>query len=478
MPPAKKVRHDHRNAGSAPVKHWLYSTVLGVLALVLSPLALVAITPQQDVLLMAGSNTTIPGKFGPGLANSKTLVAYGDSFESNAGTGGRAESGNYIGFAQMYSDYRLNFTANCGVFGYTTAQILANIGCVLSAAPDVVIMSGGTNDVAGSTACATVVANKRQIYAALKAAHIFVISVSIIPRSSPLTFTTAQNNIAQCVNEQDRRYAQEQGSNYFSFIDLDPIVVDATQPTTWAIKSGYLIDGVHPAEIGASPMGYAIAQSINQVFQNWRQPTMVNGDVYDATNNPYGNLLNNGLMQGTSGGLGSCTGTMAGADSAHNTLVSTGTPGTCVSSVVTWPDGRQAAQIVLSGSASGATSYLGIRNIDGSPGNIAIGDTIEAQAEICLLGNTTNMSGFDLALVTTEGGTGFQVNGFAPNSADPFPSAGFLDGRCHTFITTPRTIGATLTSIYTEVRLWTLAASVTPAATVQITSVTIKKVVQ
>ena len=234
----------------------------------------------------------------------KTMAILGDSFMGNRGYGQGnlpctsvapcliTSSGNYMGWAQAYSNYALNMPAlslqgsvtNCGVGGTVSAQILANVGCILLAGPDVVVINSGTNDAATSVPCATTVANHRAMYQTFASAGIIVIKVSIIPRPA---FTTAQANLAQCVNAADRRYAEAQGLNRFYFLDLDPLVVDPTV-ATWSIKSGYLRDGIHPSQIGGSVIGLALAKLLNPIAPSWRTPLVNNGDVYDAVNNPGG----------------------------------------------------------------------------------------------------------------------------------------------------------------------------------------------
>jgi lysophospholipase L1-like esterase len=441
------------------------------------------------------------GQIGPGGAPSsylgaRNLVIYGDSFAANAGYSqaalpcgqfcGTAISGNYFTWTMIYSNYRVSMTqiapwsgtvTNCGVSGQTTAQILANIGCVLAVKPDVVMMDGGTNDAAVNLTCATITANNRRIYQTLAAAGIYVVKMSIIPRSGASVFTTAQANVAQCANEYDRRYAEYTGTKQFYFVDLDPIVVDPAQ-TTWSIRAGYLVDGTHPSTAGGSVMGYAIAGVLNQLFPSWRGPIMNAGDVYDAVNNPTGNLLPNGAMTGTSGTLTGCTGVAVGTSGSTNSLIgSTAGGASCVGSSVTTSDGRSAQQVVISGAATGSGNYVAIRNAVTTPSNISIGDVIEAQAWVTV-GANTNLAGFELNMNSTESGTQYNSSAALANQTDPLPTAGFADGVQHVLITARRTILAVPTGLFVDVRVKLINGSVSPTGTITVSSVSIRKVLQ
>lgn len=430
------------------------------------------------------------------LPSARSLVIYGDSFAANAGSSaaaypcgqfcGSAISGNYFTWAQIYSGYRLTRATqttasgapitNCGVTGQTSAQILANIACPLAAKPDLVIMESGTNDANGSIACVTTTANNRSIYQQLNAAGIMVLKVSVVPRSGGSAYTTAQANLAQCYNEFDRRYMEEVGSSGFYFVDLDSVVIDPTQ-SSWSIKSGYLLDGVHPANIGGSPMGYAIAQVLNQVIPQWHQPIYTLGDTYDATNNPTGNLFPDGLMTGTSGAVNTCTGTAAGTSSSTNAVIgAAGGGATCVGAVTTLADGRTAQVITISGASTGTSHSIAERVTVTTLSNVNIGDVLEGQAWVGLGSPIANIAGVDMNCISTEGGTQFNFNAASANTTDVFPTTGFIDGQMHLLVTGRRTVTAVPSSLFCDVKIFLLDGSVSPSAVFTVASASIRKV--
>lgn len=426
------------------------------------------------------------------LPTGKTLAIYGDSFATNAGLSAAAIpcnqfcqtaiSGNYFTWADIYSGYRITHPSpfaqsgtvtNCGVTGTTTAQILSNIGCVQSANPDIVLYEGGANDANGSVSCATVTTNNRAIYAAMKQAGITIIKIGVIPRSGGSAYTTAQANLAQCYNEYDRRYAEEVGSGGFYFVDLDPIVLDTAQPTVWAIKAGYLLDGVHPSTAGGSVMGYAIAQVINQIVPQWRQPILTNGDVFDAVNNPTGNKLSNGVFTGAGGSAANgCTGTVA----TGTTIDGTNRGGsTCVGSTTTLADGRSAQVMTVSGAATGNGNFIPISQVAGTLSDFTIGDVLEAQAWVSL-GANSNITGVELNMITTESATQFNATAAVATQTDVFPASGFATGAFVPLITPRRTLTAVPTLVQIAVRLRYLNGSVSPAAVLTVASMSVRKV--
>ena len=388
------------------------------------------------------------------LSSARTLVIYGDSITANADsnyyTATPCTTGcfskvytTYMTWASIYSNYRLfraPNTNNCGYSGYVATQILAAIGCPLGSGADVVLMEGGGNDASNGVTCASAKATYRQIYAQLLAAGKTVIKVGIYPRSGSSAFTTAAANVAQCLNDADRRYAEETGNANFYFVDLDPVVLDPTQ-SIWAIKSGYLeSDGQHPSQVGGSAEGYAVAQVINQIVPNWRVPLVTDGDTYDATNNPAGNLLPNGAMTGTTGSVSGCTGT---APTGITVTASLG-GATCVIATTTLSDGRSAMTITLSGSYTGSNLYVSVSQPVGTPGNINVGDVLDAGLWLNIGSNA--IGGVLVRHQITDGGTNYYYDGSNNDASyEPWPTGGMPDSAQHTVVTPRRTVAGTVT---------------------------------
>lgn len=172
--------------------------------------------------------------------------------------------------------------------GYHTSAAAANL--------DIVIVHAGTNDVA-TVGSSTTTAGLQVIYENLLASGAIVVAVPVLPQAS--ASSTARLRRA-AINLWIREYCRSHKRMILA--DPRPQITDATSSTGEPV-SGMLYDGLHPNAKGA----YYIAQAIIASLTNYILPfdgrfSDVN-DVYDATNNPYGNLLTNGMLNGTGGAV-------------------------------------------------------------------------------------------------------------------------------------------------------------------------------
>ncbi len=141
---------------------------------------------------------------------------------------------------------------NCGIGGQTTVQLLERFDCdVLRKAPDVVVLGGGTNDIAGlggPTTVDAIYANLLAMVEAARSKHIAVVLCAILPAASyaccpdvdPVPWITE-------LNARLRSYAAIQG---FVFADYHTLLVDERN----AIRSEWTEDGVHPNKAGYAKM--------------------------------------------------------------------------------------------------------------------------------------------------------------------------------------------------------------------------------
>ena len=423
---------------------------------------------------------------------AKTWALFGDSVVSGADTGNLtnnpcgpsntqstiictaslpASYGTWINLFTGYAAYRTP-GYNCGISGGTAVQLLAQVGCVLALQPDFVVMDAGENNDVGGISCAAHTATVRQIYNAFLNAGIAVFKVGTFPRSSPFTFTTAQANTAQCYNQEDAYFASEAGSRGFYFVPIDSVAVDPTTTGSWASPSGCLLDGAHPAQTCAKAWAQLVANQINTVIPQWRAPMFSNGDVYDATNNPYGNLLPNGLLAGTGGGLTNCTGTVP----ANTSLLTGGLGGAaCAGTVSTGSDGRPIATVTLSGTGTIACcAAIFYAQQATSLSNFNIGDTIQACGYI-QMGANVGLIDAQILLHTTESGTGYTYKS-ADGAGTSFPTAGYGSNyllQC----TPPRTLTAVPTQVEVDAEIDMQAlSSTTISGAMNVQSLSLRKI--
>lgn len=305
------------------------------------------------------------------FAISPTIAGLGDSITANNG-GGNKNAIGFLDWAAVLSRQRVSFDAslNFGVAGQTSAQILARVGAVVSAAPTFCTVLAGTNDT--SLTAAQTIANLDAIYAALQQAGIIVIAIPITPRS---TGTTAQRLHMVQVNDWIRR-------RRFTLKNLH--VLDATQiygDSAWTPRANYASDGLHPTVLGAYRIGKALAALITTLIPCEPAIAVNSLDIFDATDNPRGNLASNGILSGTAGTFpAGFTGALA-----DNTFVNTNTllGSSVVLSKSTLADGRVAQRVQWSGSFTGGTATFQLAtNVASASTKVLTGDKVEAWVEI------------------------------------------------------------------------------------------------
>lgn len=464
-----------------------YSILIGIIAVALC-------------ISAADAQTLGPSPFTPSKAtanlSARTLATFGDSLTYLGDTGNLTNGAcgasttsciaqlpsSYNTWINLYTGYRAYRQPgyDCGLNGATTTTLLPQVSCVLNLNPDIVVMQIGANDAAGAVSCATITTNNRSMYQTFLNAGIAVIKVGIYPRSGGSTFSTTAANIAQCANQRDREYARSTGVRGFYFVDVEGVAVDPTQTGSWASPSGFLSDGAHPAQTGASQISALIANVINALVPPWRVPNYSAGDVYDATNNPGGNLLTNGLLTGSGGGVSSCT----GSSPTSTSLAAGGLGGSaCVGAVGTTVDSRPFMSVTLSGAATGSNLNVIWFQEANSLSNFSVGDTIYATGCIAIATNS-GLSDAQIILKTTESGTDYNYQA-AQGSGSAFPVNGWAmsGGGCgpgYVFqITPPRTLTVIPTKVEIDVKVDFVspASATTMSGTIYVSSLAIRKVI-
>lgn len=363
-----------------------------------------------------------------------TLATLGDSISAvnSSGTATTAQK-NALGFAAwacVLSRQRVVHThaLNFGVAGETSSQVLARVGQVVAARPNICTVLAGTNDGAISGGSATTIANLDAIYSALTGAGILVIAIPITPRGSG---TTAERQRMLRVNDWIKRRS---GRNF--------IVLDLTENfghSAWVPKAGYTYDNLHPTPVGAFQIGKALAALVTALIPSAPAPGVTTLDTYDAVNNPSGNLLPNGVMAGTGGGLATgFTGQLA-----NNHFIN-GTPAMQSTSVVfsksTFADGIRAAQrVVWSGTYASALGFQIASN--STPAWASAGDVLEATIEVeVAAGSNAHFSFFDYTAWSSGYGGGTDLAISATNASPTEGWSGILK-------TPPITVPAALTTL-------------------------------
>jgi lysophospholipase L1-like esterase len=311
----------------------------------------------------------------------------------------------YAAWAQAYSAGRTLFplSLNWGFPGQGTTELLTMLpyfmAAMESAGAKTVVVPIGTNDVvAKARSYATTIANLESIYAQLVGAGHRVIVVPILPRaydgSGDTGLSTSNVRAILRINQWIRRYCRDNIGMYLA----DPTLnwVDLTSATGYPIpatvkssasytnnSNSWTYDGLHPTPAGAQWVGKAISTHLIDLYPVADTRLQSTADLYDATDNPTGNLLANGLFNTASGGTAGtgASGTVVGSFTVNRYV---GSNGTVVASVTTENNDNgttyNAQTLALDTTVSGTTETW--RMFQQIFSNYAEGDEVYGECEI------------------------------------------------------------------------------------------------
>lgn len=242
------------------------------------------------------------------VARSIRVAQFGDSRTEQCYrvNGAFMRSIGYAYWAQMALGGRALFpySLNFGVSGDTTAQMVARSLTVARSDADVVVVLGSTNDRTSGLTAAESIANLTTIVEDQRAAGKAVILIAETPRGDS-TYTTKRLTASQIGEHlQVTRWIMRQASRRGVYpTDVWPVWCNSASTTADAVL-GMTYDGLHPAQVGAKAIGDAVAAVLATILPAISGDVLAsNADLYDATYNPRGNLLGNGMLDGSSGGV-------------------------------------------------------------------------------------------------------------------------------------------------------------------------------
>lgn len=368
---------------------------------------------------------------------------------------------------------------NFGVNSDTSTMLLARIGPILASGADYLVVEIGTNDYLAGLSYATTIANYQTIWRMAMDAGMHVIALPVTPRDiADATHRAHHFRLMRYVENQ--RFA---GSKNFTVISTASYFIDPTS-ATGAMKTGYSGDGLHPKSRGDYYRAVPIAAWFNSLYPAGASPFTSIADVYSATNLS-GNLLTNGLLDGTGGTSTGSAGTVAGsfADSFninHVTAGGTLTGLTSTGSKITHPDGSPGQRIAFTGSYTGATAgtinsntlcifQQSLASFGTAP---VAGDTVRASCEISKAAAATeNLVGIELQInPTISGATHRRADG--SSLGDPLPVVAFSG----TLETPPITLSANPSAFVCGVRFYFNTGAQTAGSTVDIFKLRLEKV--
>ena len=183
---------------------------------------------------------------------------------------------------------------NAGVASDHTVSMKARFQTdVLSKNPDIIIGHGGTNDLNNNVSAAEIFANVKDMIDRGLAAGALVVWQTVFPKGgSGSDFTASQKLRRDAYNRMLKDYGER--TKNLIVVDHDKYLTDHTDGTLWDEASP---DGLHLGELGSYWQYLGLRDALRGILPP-EDPTLnwnFSGG-YDATNNPYGNILTNGLL--------------------------------------------------------------------------------------------------------------------------------------------------------------------------------------
>jgi lysophospholipase L1-like esterase len=310
-----------------------------------------------------------------------------------------------------------NFSgANYGVSGHSSTQILNRIDDVIASSPDIVFLQQGTNNM---IEVQTVISDVLSTITQLTDRGIPVVYLAITSRMATGSQSWAADRIErpyQALANQVLQHEIQKIPNAI-FVDVNSYIIDELTALgeTYTVALDTAVDGVHYADWGAFMIAKAIYDTVGDLLPKGLSRISSIGDVFDAANNPYGNIVRNPMMQ-TSSGIGTTNGGVgtsvtAGTGTASTSVArnfscerdssSTGLS-TAVASVLSRGFGLGNWQrLEITAGGGGGNTLFNIRSSPTSapnwiPNNYSLGDWVQASCDVQVspFGNNALTSGF------------------------------------------------------------------------------------
>lgn len=281
------------------------------------------ITDQNNALYYCSGAAWTPTAGGGGGSvpqgeRGAVFACIGDSQLATGTATGSYINSSVVGMAAQFTKQKIYFpiTNNLAVGGTQLAAIYATLPAALALKPDFLVINGGTNDI-GNNAVETAIATMYNIIRDTIAAGVVPIVIPITPRTSPSSWATYGYFIERfnraikelAYGRPDRVSAAGISSGKLPYVLDESKFWDYTS-TTGNWNPGYIsIDGLHWTYGTGVSFGAQIADIVNSLRPfALGSYTSTPYDVYDASNNPTGNLMNiggvnRGMFQGTGGTL-------------------------------------------------------------------------------------------------------------------------------------------------------------------------------
>jgi len=303
---------------------------------------------------------------------------------------------------------------NAGVSGQNCAQILARKEFLVDQLDcDLVIIDCGTNDM-GSQTKEYIQSAREELCDYFLNAGIAVVLLPVLSRAvSSWPANGTQRKKAAWINSRSRHFCQSRKGCYI--FDWNAQWVDSANANGEPFV-GASSDGIHFNPAGAVAVGEALAKFLATLLPPAQPRVWSQNDVYDATENPFGNLLTNQFCTGTTGTRTGATVTGSVASNMRVELSSGNATVAC--SKETRTDNRGDYQVMaITTAANGAQdSLIFFRTDPANTTHTLGGKWVEASIEVDISASNI-LQGATLYLEDNNGTGKMTVEGLEPYTA-------------------------------------------------------------
>jgi len=323
----------------------------------------------------------------------------------------------------LKQDGQLISGTNFGVAGDTTVQVLARVGDVVAARPDICVVLCGTNDRAAGTdySARRSLQTIRSIVAALRGAGILVCLLAEMPRGNA-TYSSMRLTGQALLNH----YATRDGilamaEPGVAVVNPWTVLQDTDSATPGDVLAGMTRDGMHQSTPGAYAMSRLVADAIRpwviEASGRALLPTS-NTEVWSAAN-PAGWINDNPMLTGTGGTKG--TGMTGQLADGYSSNIAGGAAGLAVAASKYIDSlGREWQQFVVSGTPAGTAAVDLIRQT-GLQARTAEADQLSAVCEVECIG-VTNLRSVKVGVRSISGTDSFFTDGDEPTDIAALPA--------------------------------------------------------
>lgn len=345
------------------------------------------------------------------VRGSRAMRAYllGDSICADAYAGGIWTGWGWMAWARRYLGRKLDMPASrmLAVGGATVGRsgtqqatnnvLYGQLPNVVQGAADFAIVGVGINSLGASTTD-TLISEYTQIFDTLRSLGLGLVILEIRAKGSGAPITGDNLLQAARLNRWFRSYAAaNRGVAVFA---QNPVYLDFS---TGYAQTAMLRDDLHDTQLGAMTMGKAFADWLSPLLLAVDDSPSWLGDVYDATKNPSGNLLTNGLLSGTGGTtINGATGSVpTGWRGARSSGAATHTAAFGVTTDATYPT-LPRCTITIGGTGDSNSAFLD-QEVDRTA-TVAAGDLVYAEALVDWTVTTAGLRAIALQCVAKNSG--------------------------------------------------------------------------